>query len=78
MLTEADVRKALKETIKSDKPDAWSQEFNFRKEGALDSLDHVTFLLHLAESHGLTVPDRDVDQLTSIKAVLEYAAAQQG
>ncbi len=76
MLTETDIRDALKETIKSDKPDAWSAEFDFRKEGALDSLDHVTFLLRLAERHGLEVPDRDVDQLTSIKAVLDYAAAR--
>ena len=76
MLTEHDVRKALKETVKSNKPDAWSMEFDFRKEGALDSLDHVTFVLRLAEDHGLAVPDQDVDKLTSIKAVLDYAAAR--
>jgi acyl carrier protein len=72
MLTEVDIRNVLKEVLKSDKPDTWGLEFDFRKEGELDSLDHVTFLLRLAESHGLTVPDQDVDKLTSIKQVLDY------
>ncbi|HEY7675247.1 MAG TPA: phosphopantetheine-binding protein [Burkholderiales bacterium] len=76
MLTEADVRKALKETIKSDKVESWSVDYNFRKAGALDSLDHVTFLLRLNENHGMQVPDHDVDKLTSIQAVLAYAAAR--
>lgn len=76
MLTEADVRKALRETIKSDKASAWSADFDFRKGGALDSLDHVTFVLRLIENHGLQVPDEDIDKLTSIQSVLVYAAAQ--
>ena len=76
MLTEVDVRNALKETTKSDKPDSWAVDFDFRKGGALDSLDHVTFILRLTENHGLQVPDQDIDKLTSIKAVLDYAAAR--
>jgi acyl carrier protein len=76
MLTEADVRRALKATIKSDRVDSWSVDYDFRKEGALDSLDQVTFVLRLTENHGLQVPDQDVDKLTSIQAVLAYAAAR--
>ena len=78
MLTEADVRKALKETIKSDKVDTWSADYDFRKEGALDSLDHVTFILNLTENHGLTVRDEDIEGLTSIRAVLDFAARSGG
>jgi len=76
MLTEADVRTALEKTIKSEKPKGWPVAYDFRKAGELDSLDHATFLLSLAESHGLTVPDPDVEKLTSIASVLEYAAAR--
>jgi acyl carrier protein len=76
MLTEAQVRKVLKDTMKSDQANAWQVDFDFRKEGALDSLDHVTFVLRLTEDYGLTVPDKDIDRLTSIRAVLDYAAAK--
>ncbi len=76
MLTESDVRKALKATVKSDRIDSWSLDFDFRKEKALDSLDQVTFVLHLAEDCGLQVPDSDIDKLTSIRAVLDYASAR--
>ena len=62
MLTEANIRKALKETIKSDKVDSWGTDFDFRKGGALDSLDHVTFVLHLIEDYGLRVRDDEFAQ----------------
>jgi acyl carrier protein len=76
MLTEENVRSALKETIKSDKVESWSVDFDFRKAGALDSLDHVTFILHLVEDYGLTVRDEEIAPLVSIRAVLEFAARQ--
>ena len=74
MLTEADVRKALRETIRSDKVNAWDKDFDFRKGGTLDSLDHVTFILRLSEDHGIAVRDEEIDKLTSIQAVLDFAA----
>ena len=78
MLTEADVRKALRETIRSDKVDAWDKDFDFRKGGALDSLDHVTFILRLSENHGIAVRDEEIDKLTSIRAVLDFAVDKKG
>lgn len=74
MLTETDVRNALKETIKSNKVDSWSMDFDFLKGGTLDSLDHVTFILRLIEEHGLAVRDEEIPQLVSIRAVLDFAA----
>ncbi len=80
MLTESDVRAALRLTLDSAAPDAWDPDFDFL-DGALDSLDHATFLLNLEEVHGLKVPEEDVVSLKSIRAVLEYAeraAADEG
>lgn len=77
MLTEADVRKALQTTIHSDAVHNWEKQFNFR-EGALDSLDHVTFLLALQERHGFQFKDDDVPGLNTIQAVLDFAARQSG
>ena len=75
MITEADVRNALKDTIHSDGAASWSADFNFC-EGALDSLDHVTFLLALQESHGFSFQDEDVPKLNTIQAVLDFAASK--
>lgn len=75
MITEADVRQALKDVMSSDAAGSWARDFNFRK-GALDSLDQVTVLLALQEKHGLAFQDKDVPGLNSIQAVLDYAAAQ--
>jgi len=74
MLTEADVRKALEEAIHADAPRSWSKDYDFRKGGNLDSLDHVTFLLALSEAHGFKFKDQDVPRLNSIQAVLDFAA----
>ena len=73
MLTETDVRKALQSTINSDDVFSWSKDFNFR-EGALDSLDHATFLLTLAESHDFQFAEQDMPKLNTIQAVLDYEA----
>lgn len=75
MITETDVRKALKDTIRSDDVLSWSADFNFR-EGALDSLDHVTFLLALQESHNFSFQDEDVPKLNTIRAVLDFSASK--
>jgi acyl carrier protein len=78
MLTEQDVRKALHDTIHSDAPQSWSNDYNFREGGSLDSLDHVTFLLALDERHGFKFKDEDVPQLNTIRAVLDFAARAGG
>ena len=71
-MNEADVRAALRHTIKSDISERWSADHNFL-EHDLDSLDHATFLLHLEERHGLKIPDDDVAELNTIAAVLDYS-----
>ena len=73
MLTEADVRNALHGAINSSDVFSWSKDFNFR-EGALDSLDHATFLLALAEKHDFKFAEEDFPKLNTIQAVLDYQA----
>jgi len=72
MLTEKDVRQALRETVKSDVVDSWNADYNFL-EGDLDSLDHVTFALFLDESYGLKIRDEELPALNTIQAVLDFA-----
>jgi hypothetical protein len=38
---------------------SWGKDFNIR-EGALDSLDHATFLLALAEQHNFKFAEQDM------------------
>ncbi len=74
MLTEIDVRNALHSTINANDVFSWSKDFNFR-EGALDSLDHATFLLALAEQHDFKFEEQDMAKLHTIQAVLDYEAS---
>lgn len=74
-MTEHDVRKALEETVHSDAPRSWAVDFNFRN-GAIDSLDHATFLLALQERFDFHVADADVPGLNTIDAVLAYVHRQ--
>lgn len=72
MITEIDVRNAIKKTLQGQDIERWDLNFNFLK-GAMDSLDHATFALLLEERHGLKISDADLDKLNTIRAVLDYA-----
>lgn len=75
MISEADVRKALQKVVPSAPVADWAVDFEFT-EGALDSLDVATLALHLDEEHGLKIPDSDLPALTSIRAIVDYAARE--
>jgi len=77
MITEADVRAALREVTKSPAVDTWSRDFDFLQ-GAIDSLDHVTVALLLDERHGLSISDNELPRLRTIAAIVEFAAGRPG
>ena len=41
-------------------------------ESGIDSLDHMNLLLAIDDEYGLNIPDGDVDQCTSIQAIIDY------
>jgi acyl carrier protein len=73
LLTEKDVRKAIRSAAPQFDVDSLAAGRNFLSAG-LDSLDHAMILLRLYERHGLNVPDEDVMQCSSIHGILEYAS----
>lgn len=73
MLTEQDVRNAIAKSVINFDAASLDSDKDFTDAG-LDSLDHANVLLFLQEEHNLTVPDSDLDQCTSIQAILEYSA----
>lgn len=73
-ISERATRTALKQVV-GIAVDGWDLDYNFL-DGALDSLDHATFLLHLEEKYNLIVPEEDVAVLSTIRAVVDYAKAQ--
>ncbi len=73
MLTVQDVRNAIAKSVVKFDVASLDLDTEFTDAG-LDSLDHATILLTLQEVHNLRVPDHDIDQCTSIRTILEYAA----
>ena len=74
-LTEQDVRSVIAKAVANFDAGQLGRDTLFDDAG-IDSLDHLSVLLALKESFGLTVPDEDVDRCRSIAGILEYAARQ--
>jgi len=77
MLTEAQIIEILRRVnprldAKTITPTATLDEL------ALDSLDRFILLGELQEATGIEIPDDDVPQLTSLRAIHEYLAARSG
>jgi acyl carrier protein len=75
-ISEQMARTALKQ-VAGIAVDGWDMDFDFL-DGAIDSLDHATFLLHLEEEYGLAVPEEDVALLNTIRSVVGYAKGKLG
>lgn len=41
-------------------------------DNGIDSLDIMTILLEVQEQTSVKIPDQDIDQLTSIQAIIDY------
>lgn len=72
MISEGDVRAALRQVLKTEAVERWPVDFDFQ-DGAMDSLDLATFALLLDERHGVHIPDERLPELRTIRAVLEIA-----
>ena len=75
MITESEVREALKSVIKSSGPEEWAADYNFR-DGAVDSLDHANLALYLEEHFGVTITDQELPSLVTINSIVEFASAK--
>lgn len=73
MLKESDIRSAISEVVSMIDAGALEADSEFA-DCNIDSLDHWSILLVLQERFGLDVPDEDLEQTTSIKKILTYAA----
>jgi acyl carrier protein len=72
-ITEAEVRAALREIMKSDAVYSWDVSFDFRR-STIDSLDHATLALLLEERHGIKISDDELAQLRTIGSFVKFAA----
>jgi len=67
------------QTVHHSCPGLEAGKFNakssFRKHG-LDSMDIASLLLALEESHGIKIPDQDVDKLDTVEDIVAYLAAR--
>jgi Acyl carrier protein len=71
MLTEADVKQAMTDSGVTTDVSNLRSEQAFSEYG-LDSLDLFNLFVELEGKTGVTVPDEDLDKLTSINDVLVY------
>ena len=76
MLTETDIREAIRKIVVGFEVDELEVGTDFIDAG-MDSLDHVDVLLCIQETHGLHVPDGDVEDCRSIHGILEFAERTQ-
>ncbi|GGI80014.1 acyl carrier protein [Legionella impletisoli] len=71
MITEQVIKKLITETIKGIDISRLGIEDNFVEFG-LDSLDLASILMAIDERLGVNIPDKDVDQCSSIQGIVDY------
>lgn len=76
MLTETDIREAIRKIVVGFEVDDLEVDTDFVEAG-MDSLDHADVLLCIQETHGLSVPDDDLENCRSIRGILEFAGRVQ-
>lgn len=68
MIDTNQMRRILCSVLKSEEPMGWAEDFDLRN-GAVDSLDMVSFALKLEEASGIHVPDSDFERMRTFKDV---------
>jgi acyl carrier protein len=71
MLTEENVRNALKPYLHQSLNGVISLDDELLSKG-IDSLDFFNVLLELCEIVKIEIPDEDIDQLKTIRTILDY------
>lgn len=66
------LKKIIVEQLAIDNPDAITEEANFKDDLGVDSLDLFELVMALEEEYGVEIPSEDLEQITTVGAVVEY------
>ena len=65
------VKEVLMEAINVDE-DMIKMEANLKDDLGIDSLDSMELMMAVEDAYGITVPEEELPNLTSVKAIVEY------
>jgi acyl carrier protein len=66
------IKKILSETSSLGKEVLnFSDDLSLTKQG-VDSLDSLDFFLKIEESYGISIPDNDIDKLSTVNQICKY------
>ena len=74
MLTKKDIRAIIEDVVVEFDVSTIKDDQDFKDVG-IDSLDHITILLAIEEQYGFKIPDKDIDQCSSITGILSYLSS---
>lgn len=71
-ITTNNIKKILSETSSLGKEVLnFSDDLSLTKQG-VDSLDSLDFFLKIEESYGISIPDSDIDKLSTVNQICKY------
>lgn len=71
-ITTNKIKKILSETSSLGKEVLnFSDDLSLTKQG-VDSLDSLDFFLKIEESYGISIPDSDIDKLSTVNQICKY------
>ena len=65
------VKEIIKDTINCSE-DKITLEANLKDDLGIDSLDSMELMMAVEDAYGITVPEEELPNLTSVKAIVEY------
>ena len=65
------VKEIIMDTISCSK-DKITLEANLKDDLGIDSLDSMELMMAVEDAYGITVPEEELPNLTSVKAIVEY------
>ena len=65
------VKEIILDTINSSE-DKITLEANLKDDLGIDSLDSMELMMAVEDAYGITVPEEELPNLTSVKAIVEY------
>jgi len=65
------VKKALAEQFELD-PESITMDTNLLDDIGADSLDVVEMVMSLEDTYGITIPDEDAAELSTVRRIVEY------
>ena len=65
------IKKALAEQFELD-PESITMDTSLLDDLGADSLDVVELIMSLEDSYGITIPDEDAAELSTVRRIVEY------